>query len=71
MQLGDALSSPLAARERLDSGIYYVMDTLKTKVCSKAAVRMMAFAEEHGILYRHFGKVIIAMEKQDLQEREG
>ena len=50
----------------LHSGIYYGSDTLKAKVCSKGAIRMMAFAEEHGIPYRRSGKVIIATGEQDL-----
>lgn len=50
----------------LHSGIYYGADTLKAKVFSKGAARMMAFAEEHGIPYRRFVKVIIATGAQDL-----
>jgi L-2-hydroxyglutarate oxidase LhgO len=50
----------------LHSGIYYGADTLKAKVCSRGAARMMAFAEEHGIPYRRSGKVIIATGEQDL-----
>jgi L-2-hydroxyglutarate oxidase LhgO len=50
----------------LHSGIYYGADTLKAKVCSKGAFRMMDFAEEHGIPYRRSGKVIIATCEQDL-----
>lgn len=50
----------------LHSGIYYGSDTLKAKVCSKGATRMMAFAEKYGIPYRRSGKVIIATGEQDL-----
>lgn len=50
----------------LHSGIYYGADTLKAKVCSKGAFRMMDFAEEHGIPCRRSGKVIIATCEQDL-----
>lgn len=50
----------------LHSGIYYAADTLKAKVCSKGAARMMEFAGEHGIPYRRSGKVIIATREQDL-----
>jgi len=50
----------------LHSGIYYGADTLKAKVCSKGAARMMAFADEHGIAYRRSGKVIIATGERDL-----
>lgn len=50
----------------LHSGIYYGADTLKAKVCSKGAARMMAFAEEHGIPCRRSGKVIIASSERDL-----
>lgn len=50
----------------LHSGIYYGSDTLKAKVCSRGAARMMEFAQEHDIPYRQSGKVIIATSKQDL-----
>ena len=50
----------------LHSGIYYGSDTIKAKVCSRGATRMMAFAEEYGIPYRRSGKVIIATGEQDL-----
>ncbi|RJQ48182.1 MAG: L-2-hydroxyglutarate oxidase [Gammaproteobacteria bacterium] len=50
----------------LHSGIYYGADTLKAKVCSKGAFRMMEFADEHGIPYRRSGKVIIATREQDI-----
>jgi L-2-hydroxyglutarate oxidase LhgO len=50
----------------LHSGIYYGADTLKARVCSKGAERMMAFAEEHGIPYRRSGKIIIATSERDL-----
>lgn len=50
----------------LHSGVYYGPATLKAKVCSTGAVRMMSFAEEHGIPYRRSGKVIIATGEQDL-----
>ena len=50
----------------LHSGIYYGPDTLKARVCSRGAARMMGFAEEQGIPYRRSGKVIIATGEQDL-----
>jgi (S)-2-hydroxyglutarate dehydrogenase len=50
----------------LHSGIYYGPDTLKARVCSRGAARMMDFAEEQGIPYRRSGKVIIATGEQDL-----
>ena len=50
----------------LHSGIYYGPDTVKAKVCSKGAVRMKAFASEHGIPCRQSGKVIIATSERDL-----
>jgi len=54
----------------LHSGIYYGSDTLKAKVCSKGAMRMMAFAEEHGVPCRRSGKVIIASGEHDLSTVE-
>ncbi len=50
----------------LHSGIYYGVDTLKAKVCSKGAAKMMQFAEEHRIPYRRSGKIIIATGEGDL-----
>lgn len=50
----------------LHSGIYYGSGTLKAKVCAEGAARMRSFAEEHGILYRRSGKVIIATSEQDV-----
>jgi len=50
----------------LHSGIYYGSDTLKARVCSRGAARMMAFADEHGIPFRRSGKVIIATGERDL-----
>jgi L-2-hydroxyglutarate oxidase LhgO len=54
----------------LHSGIYYGADTLKAKVCSKGAAKMMVFAEEHGVPYRRSGKVIIATGERDLHTVE-
>ncbi|MEO5340294.1 MAG: L-2-hydroxyglutarate oxidase [Magnetococcus sp. MYC-9] len=50
----------------LHSGIYYDSATLKAKVCAEGARRMKHFAEEHGILCQHTGKVIVATSDQDL-----
>jgi (S)-2-hydroxyglutarate dehydrogenase len=50
----------------LHSGIYYSQDTLKAKMCSNGAKRMMEFAEEHGVRYRRDGKVIVAADEKDL-----
>lgn len=50
----------------LHCGIYYGSDTLKAKLCSRGAFRMMAFAEENGIAYRKSGKVILATSDAEL-----
>lgn len=50
----------------LHCGIYYDNDTIKAKVCASGAMRMMAFAEEHGIPYQKTGKVILATREHQL-----
>jgi L-2-hydroxyglutarate oxidase LhgO len=50
----------------LHSGIYYSSDTLKAKVCAVGAMRMMDFAQEHGIPCSKSGKVIVATSEKDL-----
>jgi L-2-hydroxyglutarate oxidase LhgO len=50
----------------LHSGIYYPQDSLKAKVCSEGARRMMQFAAEHHIACRKTGKLIIATSEQEL-----
>ena len=50
----------------LHSGIYYASDTLKAKVCSAGAKRMMEFASEHSIPCSKTGKVILATSEKDL-----
>lgn len=50
----------------LHCGIYYGADTLKARVCSIGAKRMMAFAEEYSIPFSKTGKVIIATKESQL-----
>lgn len=50
----------------LHCGIYYGSDTLKAKVCSTGARRMMMFADEHDIAYRKSGKLILATDPIEL-----
>lgn len=50
----------------LHSGIFYSSDTLKAKVCSIGAKRMMDFALEHAIPCSKSGKVIVATSEKDL-----
>jgi (S)-2-hydroxyglutarate dehydrogenase len=50
----------------LHSGIYYSSDTLKAKVCSAGARRMVEFSQEHGIPCSKSGKVILATSDRDL-----
>lgn len=47
-------------------GIYYGSGTLKAKVCSLGAKRMVAYAKEEGIAYNQGGKVIIATSEEQL-----
>ncbi len=50
----------------LHCGIYYGSDTLKAKVCSVGATRMIDFAQEHGIPCSKSGKVIVATSEKEL-----
>ena len=47
-------------------GIFYGSDTLKAKVCSTGAARMIAFAKQEGIAYDQCGKVIVATSDEQL-----
>src|SRR3990167_10362736 len=50
----------------LHCGIYYCSDTLKAKVCSQGAFRMLEFAEEYAIPYAKSGKLILATQSDQL-----
>jgi (S)-2-hydroxyglutarate dehydrogenase len=50
----------------LHCGIYYGSDTLKARVCSSGAKRMIEFAKAEGIAYNQCGKVILATSEQQL-----
>ncbi|OGV28041.1 MAG: dehydrogenase [Legionellales bacterium RIFCSPHIGHO2_12_FULL_37_14] len=50
----------------LHCGIYYGSDTLKAKVCSQGAFRMLEFAEEYAIPYAKSGKLILATQSDQL-----
>ena len=54
----------------LHSGIYYGSNTLKAKVCSAGATRMMDFAKEYSIPYSRSGKVIVAVSEKELPTME-
>jgi (S)-2-hydroxyglutarate dehydrogenase len=47
-------------------GIYYGSDSLKAKVCSSGAKRMIAYAESQGIAVKRCGKLILATEEAQL-----
>lgn len=44
----------------MHSGIYYGADTLKARMCTTGAARMIDFVKEHHIAFQQKGKVIVA-----------
>jgi L-2-hydroxyglutarate oxidase len=50
----------------IHSGIYYTPGSLKARFAKKAGISMPAFCEEHGIPYDVCGKVVVAVEQEEL-----
>jgi len=44
----------------LHTGIYYANDSWKAKFCARGNIALKEYAQEHGIIVRDFGKVIVA-----------
>ena len=41
-------------------------DTLKARLCRKGKVELERFADEHGIPYRHCGKLVVALDEMEI-----
>ena len=52
------------------AGIYYAPGSLKGKLCVEGARDMYAFCERHGIPHERSGKVIVAVERNELPRLE-
>jgi (S)-2-hydroxyglutarate dehydrogenase len=50
----------------IHSGVYYKPGSLKAKLCVSGAAAMVAFCREHGIPHNVCGKVIVAMNSDEL-----
>lgn len=50
----------------LHAGVYYKPGSLKARLCVEGKRRMERFADEHGIRYETCGKLIVALEDEEL-----
>lgn len=50
----------------LHSGVYYKPGSLKAETCRNGREAMLAFCEREGVAYRICGKVIVALDKDDV-----
>ena len=50
----------------IHSGIYYKPGSLKAKLCVKGKQELIRFADEHGIPYNLCGKVVVALNEDEL-----
>ena len=54
----------------IHSGIYYVPGSKKATTCAQGRKELVAFAKEHGIKHDVCGKVVVAMEEEELPRLE-
>ena len=54
----------------LHAGVYYKPGSLKARLCVDGKVRMEAFADQHGIGYESCGKLIVALQEDELGRLE-
>jgi len=50
----------------LHAGLHYVPGSRKARLCREGKAAVEKFAEEHGIPYRHCGKLVIAVSEDEL-----
>src|SRR5713226_7820784 len=54
----------------IHSGLYYKPGSLKARMCVTGREAMYNFCEEHGINYQRCGKVVVAVQEQELPALE-
>ena len=50
----------------LHAGLYYAPGSLKARLCREGKVELERFADEHGIPYRHCGKLVVALDETEI-----
>ena len=50
----------------LHAGLYYAPGSLKARLCREGKVELERFADEHGIPYRHCGKLVVALDEKEI-----
>ena len=50
----------------LHAGLYYTPGSLKARLCREGKVELERFADEHGIPYRHCGKLVVALDETEI-----
>jgi len=54
----------------IHSGLYYAPGSLKAKACVAGAAALMQYCEEHDIPFERCGKVIVALNEEELPRLE-
>jgi len=54
----------------LHAGLYYAPGSLKARLCREGKAELEAFAEAHGIPFRHTGKLVVAVDPSELARLE-
>ena len=56
--------------EVIHAGIYYPKDSLKLKTCLEGGALLYEFCEQNNISYKRLGKLIIAIDKNEMKDLE-
>ena len=54
----------------IHAGIYYAPGSLKATLCREGKAKLEQFAGEHGIAFRHPGKLVVALSEAELPRLE-
>jgi L-2-hydroxyglutarate oxidase LhgO len=57
--------------EVIHAGIYYAEDTLKTRLCIEGNRQLYELCEKHGIAYKKTGKIVVAVDEDEVRVLEG